>query len=248
MEEGGENTSLCVQSDAHVDIADLCHRGKCDHPSYVHLVDGADRPQDHTEDTENEQDIFYVVVHDDIQSDHTVKYFDQQKDVALGYQAGKNSAGSRRPIAVGIWQPGMKGKQCRLDRQTHTDKYDDNREGNGVLPVGVDLNHAFMYVRHEKMSGDPIKHGKSDQDQSGTDQAHDHVLGSCHQGMSGIPDQDQSSGGNGIDLYEHVSGKEIVGIDKRQQGAHHEVDQYIEKILFGLCDVREDILAPSKDR
>ncbi len=139
----------------------------------------------------------------------------------------------------------MKGKQRRLDRQSHTDKYDDNCEGNGILPVGVDLNHAFMYVRHEKMSGDPIKHGKSDEDQSGTDQAHDHVPGSCYQGMSGIPDQDQSAGGDGIDLYEYIGGKEIVGIDKRQQGAHHKVDQYIEKILFAFYDIREDVLPPS---
>lgn len=98
------------------------------------------------------------------------------------------------------------------------------------------------------MSGDAIEHGKSDEDQTGTDQAHDHVLGSCHQGMSGIPDQDQSSGGNGIDLYEYISGKEIVSIDQRQQGAHHKVDQHIEKILFGLYDVGEDVFAPSKDR
>ncbi len=146
MEEGGENTRLCVQSDAHVDIADLRHRRKCDHSPYVHLVDGADRPQDHAEDRENEQDIFYMVVHDDIQTDDTVEYLDQQKDVALGYQAGENGAGSRRSVAVGIRKPGMKGKQRGLDRQAYTDKYDDNCEGNGILPVGVDLNHTFMYV------------------------------------------------------------------------------------------------------
>ncbi len=97
------------------------------------------------------------------------------------------------------------------------------------------------------MSGDPIKHGKSYEDQTGTDQAHDHVLGSCHQGMSGIPDQDQSSGSDRIDLYEYIGGKEIIGIDERQQGAHHKVDKYIEKILFRLYDVRENVLAPSED-
>lgn len=111
VEEGGENTSLRVQSDAHVDIADLCHRGKRDHPPYIHLVDGADRPQDHAEDRKDEQDIFYVIVHDDVQSDHTVEYLNQQKNVALGYQAGENGAGSRRTVAVGIRKPGMKGKQ-----------------------------------------------------------------------------------------------------------------------------------------
>lgn len=87
------------------------------------------------------------------------------------------------------------------------------------------------------MSGDAIEHGKSYQDQTGTDQAHDHVLGSRHQGMSGIPDQDQSSGGDGIDLDEYVSGKEIVGVDECQQGTHHKIDQHIEEILLGLYDV-----------
>ena len=67
------------------------------------------------------------------------------------------------------------------------------------------------------MSGDAIEHGKSDEDQTGTDQAHDHVFSSRHQGMSSIPNQDQSSGSDGIDLYEYISGKEIVGIDQRQQ-------------------------------
>ena len=39
--------------------------------------------------------------------------------------------------------------------------------------------------------------------------------------MSRIPDENQSSGGNGIDFNEYIGRKQVIGINERQQGAHH---------------------------
>ena len=76
-----------------------------------------------------------------------------------------------------------------------------------------------MGIFHQKVPGNVIEHGKPHQKQAGTDQTHDHIPGCRDQGPPAPSDHDHSAGGNGIDLYKHIAGKQVVGIDDRQQGA-----------------------------
>ena len=93
------------------------------------------------------------------------------------------------------------------------------------------------------MPGNAVKHRYSDQNQTGTNQTHDHIFGRSHQSMSGFTDQNQTSCRNRIDLDKHIRRKHIIRVDQRQKRTHHQIYEYIKQILLCLCNVPRDIFS-----
>ena len=113
----------------------------------------------------------------------------------------------------------MKRIETAFNGQSHRDKTDDHQKGHVVLSGLNQADHRLMGILHQKMSGDVVKHGQTDQKESGPDQTHHHISGSGDQRPPASPDHDHTAGGDGVDFHKDVGRKQIVGVDNRQQRA-----------------------------
>lgn len=91
MENTGNHARLRAHAEPHVNIADLCHRGKGDHPADVVFPDGGEGAEDHAHQSENKEYVNNSCTVKDIKANHAVNNFNQKEDITLGHQTGKDS-------------------------------------------------------------------------------------------------------------------------------------------------------------
>ena len=83
MVDTGHDPSLRSQPQPHIDIPDLRHRRKGNHPPQILLFDSAPGPHDHPDDAEHEQHIDHLTLRDHIEPNHPAENLNQQKNVPL---------------------------------------------------------------------------------------------------------------------------------------------------------------------
>ena len=64
-----------------------------------------------------------------------------------------------------------------------------------------------MNVAHQQMTGQIVEDTNAQQQQTGTQQAHDHVPDCSFNGSAVLSDHNQTTGGNRIDLYKYIGCK-----------------------------------------
>ena len=171
-----------------------------------------------------------------VKPDHTVKYLDQQEDVPLGYKGGQDRCRGYRRISICIRQPAMKRKQGTLDRQPDRHQPQGHQQRNMVIPLAYNKVHLFLDIAHQELSRNPVQEADAQQQHTGAEQAHNHIPRRRHDRPAILPDHDQSTGGNRIDLHKYISGEQVVRIDQRQQRTEQKVYHHIVKILLALLD------------
>ena len=121
MKNTGNHADLRTQSEAHVNISNLGHTGKGDHPSDIIFLYSTQGAEYHPHEPEYEEYVDYLVLRNKIKADYPVNNLDQQKNITLGNQAGKHGRRRYGGIAIGIRQPGVKGKQGAFYGKAHAD-------------------------------------------------------------------------------------------------------------------------------
>ena len=168
-----------------------------------------------------------------LEADDPVENFEQQENITLGHQTGQDCAGGNRGITVSIRHPGMEGEQGRLNGQAHRDDADGDQHGNPVGSCCHDGGDLLLNILHQQMARQIIEHTDAHQQQTGTQQAHDHVTDRCLNAAAVLTNHDQTAGGNGIDLHEHVGREQVVGIHQGQQRTHQQVAEDVVDIMLG---------------
>ena len=81
--DAGNHALFHPQTEAHVNITDLRHRGKRDHPPDILLADRAERTEQHTAQSKYKKYTDNMTAVNNVQTDDSVKNLDQQKNVAF---------------------------------------------------------------------------------------------------------------------------------------------------------------------
>ena len=234
MENTGDHTHFRTQTKAHIDIADLRYGRKGDHSADILFPDGTDGTENHAAQAKQEQNVQNMAAGDITETNNPVEDLDQQEDVALGNQTGQNGTGGNCGITVGIRQPGMEGKQCTLNSQPHRHNTDGHDHGNPESTSLHDGGDLLFDIGHQQMTGHIIEHANTQQQQTGTQQAHNHISDRCFNAAAILPDHDQTCCSNGIDLHKHIGGEQVVGINQRQQGAQQQIAQDIVDVVLAV--------------
>ena len=121
----------------------------------------------------------------------------------------------------------MEGEQCALDAQANGDQRHHHRQGQGVFPGGMELRHRFLHVAHEQVASQVVEQDNTQQEQTGTQQVHNHVPGSRHQCTTLGPGVNEGAGGNGHDFHKHVCGEGVVGVHLRHQRRGEQQDHHV---------------------
>ena len=149
---------------------------------------------------------------------------------------------------MGIRQPGMERIKRTLDRHADGEQAHDHLKGQAVLSGGRQDGNALLDIRHQKMSGDIVENADSDQEQSGSEQAHDQIPGRRDKRLLRPAEHHDGAGGDRVDLHKHICGKQIVGVDQRKHGAEQKVDHQEIAVDLRLLHIMEDMLHAAKQR
>ena len=86
MEDRRYHTRLASQTEAHVNIANLCNGRKGNHSHNVVFADCVQGTDNHTQYTEHKKDIDNFTVYKGIETDDSVNDFYNKEYISLGYQ------------------------------------------------------------------------------------------------------------------------------------------------------------------
>ena len=118
---------------------------------------------------------------------------------------------------MGARQPGMERIQRTFDGNTQSHQPHYHSQWDCILAGSHQLLDGILQRHHQQMTRNAIEHGKSHQEQTGAQQAHNQITNGSHDSFAGILGHNNGTGHQGIDFNKDVSGKHIVGVDQSQQ-------------------------------
>ena len=242
MEQRRQNARFGRDADAQVDIADLGGGGIGDHAEDIVFPHGADRAHHNTHGAEGEQDVVHAALIEYVCAEYVENDLDEEENVTLGDEAGKDARRAGRRIAVGIRHPEMEGKQAALDGDAHGHEADRRRDGRDEQVAGPEGGDRQAQVRHQELSGDVVQQHQAQQEHAGAHQGEDHVADGGQGGPAPLPDHQQPAGGQGADLNKHIAGENVVGVDQHQQGRLHQIRHDVIEVALVRLQVLPEML------
>ena len=245
MVQCADDTGLRADADAQVDIANLGGGGICQHSEDVIFLDGTDGTENHAAQAKKEQYILHSAAVEHVRTEAAENHLQQEEDVALGHETGQNAGGAGGGIAVGVRHPIVEGEKAALDGQTHGNQADGGAQGNVVLAAFIEGGHAVMEAGQQQMTGDVIQDGYTQQEQTGANQAENHIAHGGQGGSAQLTNHQQAASGQRADFNEHIAGENIVGVAQHQQGGLNQVshDEVEMTLVFGQIQLEANLAA-----
>ncbi len=247
VEDGRDGAFFGAQAKTHVDVADLRRGGEGDHAVDVVLFNGTEGADDHGDDAEDKDDVGDACLNENIKANDAVDHFDEYHDVGFGDQAGEDRAGAGGGGAVGVGHPEMEGEAAALDGQTQSDQRGGYDQGYHVGAAGGDVADLLFDVGDQQVTGDVIQQDDADEEQTGAQQAEDHIARGGGGGASDLTDHQQTAGGQRRDFDEYIGGEYVVGVEQRQQGNLNQIYQGEVEVSLAFTDVVYQLVVAAVD-
>ena len=229
VDDGGRQARGRAEGQAQDDVAQLADAGIGEQPPQVGLEDRDRRGHEHAGQRQHQHGLLHrQLVEHGRATEHREIEAQQHVDRHLGGRGGQERRHRRRREGIGVGQPLVQREQRQLQRDAHREEGQRRQHRPRALHGG----EALAHVGHVQRARHQVREADADDEEGGTDRAHDQVLVGRHQPAAVAPERDQHVGGQRRHLQEHEDVEGVAGDGDAQQPGQAQQEHRVEQIVL----------------